>query len=278
MTIDDVAGYLAVQMGLTVGTNIFIGKKPPKPNTLMWVSEYPGLPDEPDLGMNRSRLEFARLQVGSRGEPNDYYTPELNVQLAKTALARVVNTTINFREYREIGILQPPFFLRRDINDRVEIAINVAPMAVPPRFAAPAYLEGVVAQSFGGNRLASCATYTDGLLMSRVAPYNYEVVVIDWGAIPPNVINVIAYVWVAAAVLDTDTPVGSITPAIYDTTNLGTPVATGSIVITSQMALQTITLARPDSSVHLYVLLPILAGGATADTVRIQGQTVLLGA
>lgn len=125
MTLDDVGGPLATALGLTVDTTLFLGKKPERPDALVWVMEYGGMPDQPELGTGKILLEEPRLQIGARGVKGDYQGPRQLIQTARYWVTTVVNTTLNGVAWKAILVVTPPFFLQRDTNDRVEFVMNV---------------------------------------------------------------------------------------------------------------------------------------------------------
>lgn len=131
MLLPELATYLQSAGIGTLGTDLFYGRVPASPDVCTVLMEYGGLPIEPDLGTPTIRLEFPRVQVLTRGLKDDYDTPRLKAQAVLVALTAIVNQSLSGVAYKVAAALQSPFFLRRDQNDRVEIACNYQVMKAP---------------------------------------------------------------------------------------------------------------------------------------------------
>lgn len=124
MVLAELVTYLATQSIGTAATDLFYGLMPESPDACVVLYEYGGMPNEPDLGTPNTRLEFPRVQVVTRGVKNDYDGPRLKAQDVVTALTKIANQTLSGVSYKAVQAIQPPFFLRRDDNFRVEFACN----------------------------------------------------------------------------------------------------------------------------------------------------------
>lgn len=129
--LNEVAAKLAA-LGLgTVGTDIHMGSLPATPDVAIAVQEYGGMSGEMGFGTPGIRTEIPALQILVRGVPHDYAGPRVRAETAYQGLARVEAETLSAglggtsAFYESIHPQQPPFELRRDGNQRVEIAFNV---------------------------------------------------------------------------------------------------------------------------------------------------------
>lgn len=115
---------------VTVTRKVFKNFKPELPDNAVWVMAYGGLGDEPNLGSGGTqiRLQFPRLQIGCRGAANDVATPEALALACEIACMAVLNTTLSGVAYKGLDIVTPPFFLQRDLTNRVEWVQNVQAM------------------------------------------------------------------------------------------------------------------------------------------------------
>lgn len=126
MLLGDLAEYLEAQGIGTRATNLFYGLLPEDPDALVTMYEYPGLPNEPNLGQATVNLEFPRVQVITRGVKDDYDTPRQKAQDVVTALTRIANAAIvsGGVQYKAVMALNAPAFYRRDANFRVLFTTN----------------------------------------------------------------------------------------------------------------------------------------------------------
>jgi hypothetical protein len=79
--LDDVARFLAAKINsssypsqyLKTGVNLFLGRTPAEaPNSVVTIYEYAGQTPDFTMGRDLSALEFPRVQISVRGEPEDY--------------------------------------------------------------------------------------------------------------------------------------------------------------------------------------------------------------
>lgn len=118
---------------ITCTRKVFLGISPATPDEAVWLLEYGGIADEPNLGSGgtATRIEFPRVQMGFRGAPHDYQTPRSLAESARIGAMAVVNETLSGVAYQELAVLQPPFFLERDETNRVVIVMNLQAMKDP---------------------------------------------------------------------------------------------------------------------------------------------------
>jgi len=127
MLLPELGAYLIAQgVGTALGTDMFLGKLPPTPDAIVAIFEYASLADEPDLGVDGKniRYEYPRVQIVCRGVRDDYATPRTTAQNAKKALMKVQGSTLTGTYYLAVTPESGPFFLRRDLNDRLEFVTN----------------------------------------------------------------------------------------------------------------------------------------------------------
>lgn len=123
--VQEVGTYLASQLSLTRGTNLFEGIMPETPNACLAVLTYAGGPSELGFGVTTGvQYEQPGLAIWCRGEPNDYTTPRDQAHSARQALAKVQATSLSGTLYHYIIPLQSPFVLETDENERRVLAFN----------------------------------------------------------------------------------------------------------------------------------------------------------
>lgn len=103
----DIATYLQTQGIGTIGTNIFIGELPPKPDTCCSVFTYGANP--PSLVWNG---EFPDVQVRVRGETHDLALAKAYAVMK--ALHKKTEITVNSHLYHFIGAKHSPTSLGRE--------------------------------------------------------------------------------------------------------------------------------------------------------------------
>ena len=124
-TLDELGAYLATELTLVVGTTIFLGSIPPKPDTCLTLREYGGAPPTGGLGTVGIKYESPGVQIVCRGEKGDYATPRTAAETAYRALAEIEAEALSGTDYLMVGPKQSPFLLKTDENDRTLIAFNV---------------------------------------------------------------------------------------------------------------------------------------------------------
>lgn len=121
---EEVADKLA-NLGLgTVGTSIFIGIMPEKPDAVISVSETGGQAPEFGFGTAGLKYENPNVQIMVRGERGDYEGPRTRIETAYRGLAEVQGATLGSTYYHMIKPTQSPFPIRRDDDARVLLAFN----------------------------------------------------------------------------------------------------------------------------------------------------------
>jgi len=125
--LDDIGGFLAAAStpteALTLGTNLFLGRRPNDPDTLVALFETAGDPPTLTFGSDTSPPVEARgLQVVVRAAA--YSTSEALVTECWTALCLIDNEIIGTTRYLLADPAQSPFPLERDAQDRMLHVVN----------------------------------------------------------------------------------------------------------------------------------------------------------
>jgi hypothetical protein len=121
----DIATVLDSAMALTVGTNLFYGRRlSDTPDTQVAVQVYGGLAPARTMTATVGSViaERPRCQVVSRAA--DYATAETNAQLAWDALQNYKGT-VNGNVYLDMTCLQSPFWMGTDGMNRCLMGFNV---------------------------------------------------------------------------------------------------------------------------------------------------------
>ncbi len=123
-TINEINALLATEGLGTVGTDLFSGYMPDKPDACGCVYEYGGERAELGFGVAGVQFENPSVQVVFRGAPQDYAGPRAAAETAYRALAEVQATTLSSTRYLIVHPKQSPFEMKRDEAERVYIACN----------------------------------------------------------------------------------------------------------------------------------------------------------
>lgn len=158
MTLPELAAFLESEGHGTqwadTGWRIEYGVLSPEPDTVISLMLYGGMADEHAMGYGITRLEYPRVQVTVRGAKDDHDTPYIKAMDIRDSLTTLVNTYLSGVKYLEVNAIQPPFFVRRDDNFRVEIGCNfqiikeVRPIVLNAIYPATG-IHAAAAQSFG---------------------------------------------------------------------------------------------------------------------------------
>lgn len=127
MTLVELGTYLVSQgVGTALGTDVFLGRVPALPDVVVCLFEYASLPVEPRLGVDGTqiRYEYPRVQILCRGAKDDYQGPWNVAKSARTAMMKIQASTLSGTYYIAAMPESGPMFLRRDLNDRIEIVTN----------------------------------------------------------------------------------------------------------------------------------------------------------
>lgn len=108
--------------GFTLGTNLFRGFRPDRPNELAVVVETIGLRPAHVFAAAAPAFEEPRIQVITRS--TDYDTARADAQTIFELLDQTVETTLSGVRYLSIDAVSSPFLLSRDEEERVLIACN----------------------------------------------------------------------------------------------------------------------------------------------------------
>lgn len=121
----EVVDYLASEMSLTAGTNIFETIMPDTPDACMAVEETGGSEPDRQFGSEDALFEYPSIRVVCRGTSNDYNTPRAQAKTAWEKLLEInPQDTLGSTGFLLVTPLQSPFELARDSNDRVLIGFN----------------------------------------------------------------------------------------------------------------------------------------------------------
>lgn len=129
MLLDEVAAFIVADGHATLGTNLFLGSMPAKPDVALSLHEYPGGPPDFVFGTAGVAHEYPRVQVKARGAAADYAGPRRWLEAVYQDLAeRVQSATSTGTRYLDLSPVQPPFPLERDESNRWVFAVNFVAM------------------------------------------------------------------------------------------------------------------------------------------------------
>ena len=125
--LDDIGGFLAAASTptaqLTLGTNLFLGRRPDEPDTMVAIFETAGDPPTLTFGSDTAPpVESRGLQVQVRAR--SYSTAEALATECWTALCLIDNEVIGSTLYLLADPAQSPFPLDRDAQDRMMHVVN----------------------------------------------------------------------------------------------------------------------------------------------------------
>lgn len=123
MLLEEIATHIQ-NNGLGVqANNLFIGRLPDEPDDAIAIFEYIG---DPILRTHTSFYENPRVQFLVRSLT--YEAARFRIKSLFLLIEAVINTTLSGVIYQRIAPIQSPFFLQRDMNDRVIFAFNAQVM------------------------------------------------------------------------------------------------------------------------------------------------------
>lgn len=123
--LSEVGTYLATQLTLTRGTDLFEGVMPPGPDACLAVLDGAGSASTLGFGVTSGiQYENPTIIIWTRGKAGDYDTPRDQAHLARQALAKVQAMELSSTLYHFIIPMQTPFVLTRDADERVVMAFN----------------------------------------------------------------------------------------------------------------------------------------------------------
>lgn len=125
--LDDIGGHLAAASipteSLTLGTNLFLGRRPDTPDTCVALYETGGTAPELVFGTNSAPpIETRGLQVVARAAA--YSTSEALCTDVWVALCLIDNEVLGSTRYLFADPVQSPFALDRDDQDRMLHVVN----------------------------------------------------------------------------------------------------------------------------------------------------------
>lgn len=118
----DIASMLAQDsdLGLAIGTNLFIGMEPGLPNTCVTIFDTHGRPNQ--LTLNEPGLEYPSIQIRVRS--TSYQTGWALIEGIKALLHGRANETCDSTLYSLIYCISGPALLDWDDNSRVRFIVN----------------------------------------------------------------------------------------------------------------------------------------------------------
>lgn len=123
-TLDELGSFLATACSRTVGTDLFKGQMPAKPDACMAIVEYGGREPEMVFGQASISVDYPRVQILVRGASGDYATPRAAIETAYRAMAAAGAQLISGTRYLAMRPLQPPYLYQKDDNNRITMAFN----------------------------------------------------------------------------------------------------------------------------------------------------------
>ena len=115
--LNEIGAYLATKSIGTVGTDIFLGLMPDKPDNCIALFEYAGSP--PDLHWPG---EYPGLQVRVRDK--SYSAGKAKIEQIVRVLHGLHETVLGGTRYLLVKARGSPEVLKRDNNNRVELFVN----------------------------------------------------------------------------------------------------------------------------------------------------------
>lgn len=118
----DIAGMLAYEssLGLTLATNLFVGKEPSRPDTCITIFDTHGLPT--GISLDSVGFDFPSIQIRVRAK--DYQTGWALIEGIKTILHGRANETWENTYYSLIYCTSGPALLDWDDNSRCRFIVN----------------------------------------------------------------------------------------------------------------------------------------------------------
>lgn len=130
--LDDIGSFISAQVNsLTLGTNLFEGLLPNKPDTAAAIYEYPGDPDEYLMGPN-SLPAFSHPRVQLVVRALDYEPGRVLIETVMRQLETITNEAINGTMYYRVERTSAPSLLHRDPIRRCFFVVNFAVTQEPP--------------------------------------------------------------------------------------------------------------------------------------------------
>lgn len=127
MSVLDELGTYLVGAGVVTakGTDLFLNYIPDSPSTCTVLVRYEGAPAEQGFGVDGIQYETPGVQVRCRGEEDDEGAAETQAAAVANALAKIQGNVLSGTQYLMVRVLQAPFELERDENDRPTWAFNI---------------------------------------------------------------------------------------------------------------------------------------------------------
>lgn len=135
MLLDEVGDYLDNLLGdLTIVKlyvpgfmrmefpDIYRGYFPESPDEMTTLIEQPGRPPAYTHSSNVPFAVYPRIQVWTRGKPEQYQAPRRDQLAIYGVMTEVVNRTLGDTFYRKIRALHEPFLLMQDDNQRIVVS------------------------------------------------------------------------------------------------------------------------------------------------------------
>jgi hypothetical protein len=126
MLLDDLATLIEGGAIATSGTDLFAGGLPDTPDAAVAMMETAGREGKHVFGQALPAIEYPRVRIAARGEPNDYETPRGTIEaIYQLLVARSAETVSGGARYLTWEPIQPPYSLGKDKNERWIVGFNV---------------------------------------------------------------------------------------------------------------------------------------------------------
>jgi hypothetical protein len=118
----DIASYLAAAgLGLTIATNLFVGREEASPDNCVTVFDTPGIKTDRTLdGGGLYRRPAIQIRVRNR----DYRAAQQMAEDIYLELLGIANQVIGGTHYAIVGDMQEPHYLDTDESDRHRWIVN----------------------------------------------------------------------------------------------------------------------------------------------------------
>jgi len=120
--LEAVGNYLVAQGYGTLGTDIFLGLMPDKPDVCIGVYENEG--GTPDFTMGNVLFDNPSIQIIVRSAPEDYPTARDTAQSIRLLLSQVSNATLSGITVLRIAPVSSLLPMGGDTNDRPHVSAN----------------------------------------------------------------------------------------------------------------------------------------------------------
>ena len=125
MILEALADKLTTASVATVGTNLFIGLMPDKPDVCVALYEYAGAPPLEVLRDNAASLERPSVQVMVRASRNDYPTAQTLITAVRNSLTGITDERISGVRFLRVNQNSSINHVGTDENDRPGFTLSL---------------------------------------------------------------------------------------------------------------------------------------------------------